>query len=410
MVKNFMEKKQVFNFDEKFLLLLFFSKENKTLITRAMKLMFIFEEIFKMKKDDQLDFKSKDFGPFAENFQLNMTPLIIGELITFKEKHNIKSNYISPDYIKEYFYNTKNLSNIREVIIKDYIKNNLFKNEINLISLFSRYYKQENLVDLIQFCYYLKPEFTEESIITEQIENHPTLYNQKVILEVIPKLNELYLTLLLKNFEGILKIFNIREDSKEINNYYAIFKLLYETFENKAKLDNQKLIKIIDNFAISKNAKYKFLKYKLLQIIALFEEITEFIQKKNFLIFLLKSIQLKWPLNKRSINYFNKIFSSFKKFIVEQSVFEELDELNIDYISLRKELQPYGEKEDLSTSKEKIKGIREKIPIKKIREKKIVKTPLIELESQSIIEGISDNSVDEITKSVVVQEESEIGE
>ena len=400
-----MEEKHVLNFDEKFLLLLFFSRENKTLITRAMKLLFIFEEIFKIRGIDQLDFNPKDFGPFAENFQLNVTPLIIGEIVSFKEKHNIKSSYISPNYIKEYYYNQRNLSNIKKVMVKDYISDNSYKNEIKLISLFSNFYKQENLIDLIQFCYFLKPEFIEKSIITEQIENHSTLYNQKVIFNIISDLNELYLILLLENFEGILKIFNIRRDNIEFNNLYSIFKLLYETFESKSKLNNQKLIKIIDNFAISEKTRHKLLKYKLLQIIATFEEPADFFQKKKLLIFLLRSLQLKWPLNKRSINSFNKIFNSLKQFLVEQSVFEELDELDMDYVSLREELQFNGEKEDLLISKEKIKEIGKKIPIKKIREKKKVISPLIELENESIIEGISDNGADEIKESVTIREE-----
>ncbi|KKK80626.1 hypothetical protein LCGC14_2821620, partial [marine sediment metagenome] len=73
------------DFNEKILLILYYSKIHTTLITRAMKLMFLLEEIFELKGESDLDFISYNLGPFAVNFQTNIAPLITEQLISYEE-------------------------------------------------------------------------------------------------------------------------------------------------------------------------------------------------------------------------------------------------------------------------------------------------------------------------------------
>ena len=126
------------DFEEKFLLMLYFSEENNSLITRAMKLMFLFEQIFDIKGENELEFIAYDLGPFAKNFQINITPLITEELIGYREFCDSNLNYISESYYKEYFLTEKRKVEIKTVLEKEYIKKKNYKYPIELIKFLAQ--------------------------------------------------------------------------------------------------------------------------------------------------------------------------------------------------------------------------------------------------------------------------------
>ena len=138
------------DFEEKFLLMLYFSEENNTLITRAMKLMFLFERVFEIKSKNELEFIAYDLGPFAKNFQLYITPLITEELVGYREFCDNNLNYISESYYKEYFLHEKRKRDIKTTLEKEYIYKKKYKTLIELIKSLTIVYNKNHLKDLIR--------------------------------------------------------------------------------------------------------------------------------------------------------------------------------------------------------------------------------------------------------------------
>ena len=204
-----MEKIKKLDFNEKFLLTLYFSSNNHTKIPRAMKLMFLFNEVFNIGEKKELHFIAYDYGPFANNFQLNLTPLIVEEIVTYREV--CRSEIVSLDCIKEYFFNQIHKEKLINILENDYINQQKYINQIGVIKHLSELFDENRRSELIQFCYYLKPKFSENSIIKKKINKLDKTFNQKAIIKLISALDGEPILKLLDYSNGILKIFNIDE-------------------------------------------------------------------------------------------------------------------------------------------------------------------------------------------------------
>ena len=350
------------DFEEKFLLMLYFSEENNTLITRAMKLLFLFEQIFDIRSQNDLEFIAYDLGPFAKNFQINITPLITEELIGYREFCDTNLNYISESYYKEYFLTEKRKVEIKTILEEEYVTKNNYKHPIELIKFLTEIYNKTQLKDLIQLCYFLEPEFARNSVIDEEVEYYNKTYNQKFILKAILLLNEVYFLKLFKNIDGALKIFDIKENNIEKENFSCFVQEHLILFRKESVINLNNVIKAIDNISIrDQNKTYKFLKFKLLEIYSLIDE-KEFNLRtiRLLLYYFFKSLTLQWPLNENDMKKYRNIIKGLKKEIRLISIKDDQPKLSIDYPLLKKELENEFQKKTIK----KIKG-RNKVGIKK---------------------------------------------
>jgi hypothetical protein len=253
------------DFNEKILLLLYFSENHKTLITRAMKLMFLFEELFEIKGDENLNFISYKLGPFAENFQINIAPLINEQIISYKEICDRNSTYIPIDCKRLYHLNPERETEVGNVLKENYINNLNLKNEIQIIEILSKYYDDLHYMDLVQLCYFIKPEFTNKSLIKEDVINHNKSFNQNLIINLIEILDKENFIRLFSNIDGILEIFSTYENNFERESFKSILIHFINSIKKQTEIDKKSLINTIDNISIKENEEiYKTLKYKLL--------------------------------------------------------------------------------------------------------------------------------------------------
>ena len=349
-----MERKNL-DFEEKFLLLLYFSKDNNTLITRAMKLMFLFEKIFEIKTENELEFIAYDLGPFAKDFQIYITPLITEELVAYREFCDSNLNYISESYYKKYFFNEKRKGEIKTILENEYLYNKYYKNPIKLIKFLTEFYNQAHSRDLIQLCYFIEPEFAQNSVIDEEVEYYNRSYNQKFILKAVLFLSENHLLKLFRNLEGVLKIFNIRGDNIEKENFRLFLEEHLNAVRNKSGININKAIEIIDNISIrDQNKTYKFLKFKLLEIYSLInEEEINLGTIRLLLHYFFKSLTLQWALNENNMKKFRNIIKELKKKIQLISIKDDQPPLSIDYSLLKKELENDFQKKTIKKIKDR---------------------------------------------------------
>jgi len=277
-----------------------------------MKLMFLFDEVFNIKDKKELDYIAYDYGPFADNFQLNLTPLIVEEIVSYREVS--RTEHISLDCTKEYFLNQDHKDKLINVLENDYISQNKYINELKVIRYLSEFFDETHTPELIQFCYYLKPEFSEKSIIKEKIDKLDKNYNQNVIIKLISDLEKEPLLKLLDHSNGILTIFNIYENHNEKRNLLLLLNGV-EQLIHRGDDKRDLIIDIIDNMSIGEAEKtFKLLKYKLLEFISIpFDIFKNIKSKKNFIIYLLKSLQLNWPLDENSEKIFRNITQEYRK-------------------------------------------------------------------------------------------------
>ncbi len=350
------------DFDEKFLLMLYFSKENNTLITRAMKLMFLFEQIFDIKSENELEFIAYDLGPFAKNFQINITPLITEELIGYREFCDNNLNYISESYYKEYFLTDKRKEEIKNILEKEYIAKKKYKYPIELIKNLTEIYKKTHLKDLIQLCYFLEPDFARNSVIDEEVEYYSKNYNQKFIINAIFLLNENYLLKLFRNIEGVLKIFGIKENNIEKENFRYFVQEHLIPFRKESVINLNSVIRTIDTISVQDpNRTYKFLKFKLIEIYSLIDEKAINLQTIRILLhYFFKSLTLQWPLNDNNMKKFRNIIKGLKKEIQLISIKDDQPQLSIDYPLLKKELETEFQKKTIKKIKDRYEIIIEK--------------------------------------------------
>jgi len=344
------------DFEEKFLLMLYFSEENNTLITRAMKLMFLFEEIFEIKSENDLEFIAYDLGPFAKNFQINITPLITEELVGYREFCDTNLNYISQSYYKEYFLHEKRKGEIKTILENEYITKKNYKDPIELIKFLTGIYNKTHLKDLIQLSYFLKPEFAKNSIIDEEVEYYNRDYNQKFILKAIFDLNENHLLKLFRNIDGALKIFDIKENSIEKENFSFFVQEHLIPFRKESVINLNKVIETIDNISIrDPNKTYKFLKFRLLEIYSLINEEEINLRTVRLLLhYFFKSLTLQWPLNENNMKKFRNIMQDLKKNIQLISIKDDQPPLSIDYPLLKNELENEFQKKAAKKTKDRL--------------------------------------------------------
>lgn len=324
-----MEKIKKLDFNEKFLLTLYFSNRNYTKITRAMKLMFLFNEVFNIGEKKELSYIAYDYGPFANNFQSNLTPLIVEEIVTYREV--CRSETVTLDCTKEYSFNQVHKEKLINILENDYINQQKYFTQIGVIKYLSELFDENRRSELIQFCYYLKPKFSENSIIKKKINKLDKSFNQKAIINLISDLEGEPVMKLLDYSNEILNIFNIDEEHIEKNNLLSLLdgmkKLLLRGDDKK-----DFLIHIMDNMSIDDSERsFKMLKYKLLEILSIpSNTFKSNSSKTNFIIFLLKSLQLNWPLDKKSEKIFRKISSEYRRNLKIDEYKDGLEPLIID--------------------------------------------------------------------------------
>ena len=343
------------DFEEKFLLMLYFSEENNTLITRAMKLLFLFEQIFDIRSQNDLEFIAYDLGPFAKNFQINITPLITEELIGYREFCDNDLNYISESYYKEYYLTEKRKVEIKTILEEEYITKNNYRYPIELIKFLTEIYKKTHLKDLIQLCYFLEPDFARNSVIDKEVEYYDKNYNQKFILRAIFLLNEEYFLKLFRNIDGALKIFDIKESNIEKENFSCFVQEHLILFRKESVINLNNVIETIDNISVrDPNKTYKFLKFKLLEIYSLIDEKEINLRTiRSLLHYFFKSLTLKWPLNENDMKEFRNMIKGLKKEIRFISIKDDQPQLSIDYPLLKKELENEFQKKTIKKVKDR---------------------------------------------------------
>ncbi len=374
-------------FYEKFLILLRFSKNYSTQITRAMKIMFLLKEVFCLKGNNDLEFIRYNFGPFATNFNLNITTLINEELVSFTET-----------YTKNYFFNKDRKSETLELLESEYINNKSYFKMVDLIKNLAEYYNNYNTDDLIQLCYFLKPKYAAESQILEEIEKHDTHFNQNIILKFIKNLDDDYYLNLFSNTAGILKLFNIPQTHLEFKNFSNFLNLINNSYYEGINLESKDLIRIVDNMCISDPKKtYKFLKFSLFEIISMQKNKTIEREKLKLIIyFFLNSLMLDWPLKEHNKHNYDKIFLIFKSNFKLKSFRDNLKPLEIDFEIFKEENH-----EDLEID-DKEREIEKKIELKEIGVIEYIKNTDIGVEPQNLVdvdEEYAPEEIEELEKS-----------
>ncbi len=316
-------------FYEKFLILLRYSENNTIQITRAMKIMFLLKEVFCLKGSNDLEFIPHNFGPFATNFNLNITTLVNEELVSFEESNT-----------KNYFFNVDRKLETLELLENEYINNKIYFKMVNLIKKLAEYYNNYHTDDLIQFCYYLKPKYTEKSQILEKIDKHNTRYNQKVILKFIKNVDDEYYFNLFSNTTGILKLFNIPKTHFEFNSFSNFLNLINKSYYEGTNLESKYLIRIIDDMSLSDPKKtYKFLKFSLFETFSMLKNNTLMREKLKLInYFFLNSLMLDWPLNEENKHNIDKNSTFFRSNFDLKSFRDNLKPLEIDIEQYREEL------------------------------------------------------------------------
>ncbi|MFX1258665.1 MAG: hypothetical protein ACFFAN_12455 [Promethearchaeota archaeon] len=289
------------NFKEQILLTLYFSQENQSNITRLMKLLFLYDEIFNINLKKDLNFIEHNFGPWAENFETLMTPFILANVISLRTRNEKK----------RFSYSNEKEERIKNLIKSKYLTKSEYKSQINLIRFLSTNYDIQKLDELIQLVYFLKPEFTDKSQIKNQIERKSTEINQDLMISFFEDISIEYVTKLLRNIDGILKIFNI-QDKKNLD--FLFFKNLFQKFndyyDKPNKFQKQDLLSFLYNY--NSKTKYKQLKLGLISIFSMFDIEWNENFYRNLYLLIFKSIKLKWPLNQQNYERFNDLIVKFK--------------------------------------------------------------------------------------------------
>ncbi|HME50700.1 MAG TPA: hypothetical protein VKM55_00650 [Candidatus Lokiarchaeia archaeon] len=298
-------------FKEKLLLALFFDKEHKSNITRLMKLLFFYDEIFKMKNDqlEELHFIRHLYGPWAENFDVLVSPLVIGDLITDQEMK--QQRVIAIDGSKR--------NQVLKVIQEEYIDPVDISDNIYIIKFFSEHYGSDVTQLLIQLVYFLRPEFATKSVIRDQIEKLPREKNINVILEFIQNAPKQVLIEFLQNettIKGLLKLFI--EPDIDVSEHFIvdIIKISTSGYIDPNSYTKQEMLSILyevnkDN--VSGENIYEPFVTALIAIISLFEIHWNDKEFRSFITFILNVLQLNWPLTSVTYEEFQNQISIFKK-------------------------------------------------------------------------------------------------
>lgn len=311
-----MSDEKKLNFKEELLITLYFSHENKSNITRLVKLLFLYEEIFDINLKKELKFVPYTYGPWAQNFETLMTPFILADLVSLKTKNNMK----------QYSYSKEKRIRIRDLIENKYLEKSQYKTQINLIKFLTQKYEDQRLDELIQLVYFLKPNFTEKSEIKEKILRKSTEFNQNFLISLFEESAVQYLQKITKFTEGILKFFNFPDEKSAESKFFSnLFQRINEYFSIPTNYQSESLLRYLYNF--ENQTKYKYLKWSLISLFSMFEISWDESFYRNLYLFILKSIQLEWPLTKDSFTIFNNLVIELKNNNNLSSFFGEVPEL-----------------------------------------------------------------------------------
>jgi hypothetical protein len=332
---------------EKIICTLFYSRNHASNTTRLMKLMFIFDEIFKMYSiENEFDFKSLHLGAWSDNFDTFITPLILSDLITVREA----------ELYRNYSFSTEKENQLMNFIENTYLENEDYKEQLDIIHFFSSRYDSE-LDSLIQFTYYLKPEFTQKSEILNKIGNLNPKFNQKIIIDLIKILPTPYLLQLIQEetIPGTLKFFNIIEDNDDYPSFKSLLIKIRTFIEDPAIFSQPELIKTISEISITSSL-YKPLKFGLLSLFTKKIVLWEDKIYRGLLLFFYKSLSLDWStIDTEGYNKFNLFLFDCKKNFDINTFLEGIPELTkeewqdtIDSVDYEVEIKPeYDESIDV---------------------------------------------------------------
>jgi len=297
--------------DELILCILYYTKNRYSLKTRLIKLLFVFDKIFPINDEIQLNlnFFPYNYGPVIDfnEYDLILIPLKNAGII---EVENIEEG----NFHKELISLTKSrLDSIEEIIIKKII-NQKPKEKMELIKEICIIFDNGDLNQLIQFVYFLEQKYTKKSIIKEKIFNAPRNILQTKIIILISKIRVRYLVKFIEYANSILKIFNFDTSTNEFP-FLDIFLIIKKGLEANS-LDNESIrnfVSILDHSCLN-NRKFLKLKKSLLNLLLL-EDIEEFNNEIliSILIFILNSLQLHWPLDSEERKVFLNLNSEFFK-------------------------------------------------------------------------------------------------
>lgn len=295
-----------FDTDELICCILFYSHENMTLKTRFMKLLFLFEHIIPINEniDLDIDFIPYKYGPYIpmNDYQLSLFPLknlglIKIETIEFGKKKE-----------ERIILNPGRKGEILKTIENEIIKSKP-ESEIELIKLICEIFDNKSLNPLVQFVY-LFGKFIDDSIIKDEVYNSSRVKLQDKIIELCSRLRIRYLIQLLKYPKVILEAFYF--ENTENFNLISILENIRVGLENinLSEEERKLIIKTLDGSCL-KDETYSRLKNSLLEVFIFHKGQFDNEILVSILIFILKSLQLKWPLNKSQSSKYSSLDREF---------------------------------------------------------------------------------------------------
>ena len=248
--------------EELILLILYYSENYNTLKTRLIKLLFVFHKIFPINDDFDLDldFFPYNYGPSIkyEDYELMIATLKNYNTIEV-EKKEVKNYTMERIKIRE-----KNRNEIIEMI-----KNKLIPEKpeykIELIETICKLFPNYENSVLMQFVYYIKQDFTIQSIIKEDIFNRPKKALQNKVIEILKELRVRYIIIFLNSKNEILNIINITSNESDFSVFFHLIEIFQESLRNNCLTISKDIIQMLDNMSLE-DKKYHKLKIALLDL------------------------------------------------------------------------------------------------------------------------------------------------
>ncbi len=305
-------------FNETLLLTLFFSDENRSLTTRLVKLLFLFQVVFEISTPDKLDFKSYDYGPWAENLETLIKPLELAKVINETEESG--KGYRFYEFRKERSAATHDLIKRRILAQKDE------KNDI--VKFFSQNYTNKMLDDLIQFVYIIKPEFTDKSTIKDEVKKYNKKQNQRIFIDFVSCAP---LQILVKFFskrdysDRILEIFEFNSSNEKER------RLLVQFLANLSNGYSQNHInrdELIGGLVKPENTNYKHLFFAIIAFLFNRDKKIDADVCRMLYLFVFKALEYGWPLSEENVLKYNNLITEFKNKLDITSFIEGIEDLD----------------------------------------------------------------------------------
>ncbi len=357
MEDNDFRSKEIIENEELILLILYYSENYYTLKTRLIKLLFVFEKIFPINEESDLnlDFFPYNYGPTIDYDEYELL------ISTLKNYNFIK---VEEKWIEQYS------SHIFKIKLQEKDKNGIIrmikeklipekpKYKIELIERICNLFpNQENNV-LNQFVYYIREDFTENSIIKHKIFNLPKKKLQNKVINIFKELRVRYLNVFLDNTDPILKIFNVTKTNADYTIFKELFSRLQLGIKNNRFIIIEDLIQNIDKMSL-KDKKFHNLKLSILDL---------FLKNLNnkwdneitisVLIYLLKSLSLDWPLENSSdrkifVTLSSQLFQNYNSFYTPEDSFKILQKTSATEQEIQRFILEYEKDLTLKRGKNK---------------------------------------------------------